>query len=144
MTTFIIRKLRQNVSISSCPVPSTTTVDLSMYIRLVNLLDVPRRCRIYKMKEECGLVEVSPEAISRFFIHRCLRTRQLMVVPCIMMYVDIFLIPVLPEFLPELVECNFELQIMRTVLCLGRRFIQMFSDTDRTASRVRVAAIQVA
>ena len=51
------------------------------------------------------------------------------------------LIPVLPE----LVEYNFELENMRTVLCLGRRSNQiMFPDTDRTASRVRVAAIPVA
>jgi hypothetical protein len=50
----------------------------------------------------------------------------------------IFLIPVLPE----LVECNFELENMRTV---GRRSYQiLFSDTDRTASQVTVAAVPVA
>jgi hypothetical protein len=50
---------------------------------------------------------------------------------------SLFLIPVLPE----LVECNFELEIiLRMVLCLGRMSIQiLFPDTDRTASRVRVA-----
>ncbi len=53
----------------------------------------------------------------------------------------IFLIPVLPE----LVECNFELENMRTVLSLGRRSYQiLFSDTDRTASQVTVAAVPVA
>ncbi len=53
----------------------------------------------------------------------------------------IFLIPVLPE----LVECNFELENMRTVLSLGRRSYQiLFSDTDRTASQVTVDAVPVA
>ncbi len=52
----------------------------------------------------------------------------------------IFLIPVLPE----LVECNFELENMRTVLSLGRRSYQiLFSDMDRTASQVTVAAVLV-
>ncbi len=53
----------------------------------------------------------------------------------------IFLIPVLPE----LVECNFELENMRTVLSLGKRSYQiLFSDTDRTTSQVTVAAVPVA
>ncbi len=53
----------------------------------------------------------------------------------------IFLIPVLPE----LVECNFELENMSTLLSLGRRSYQiLFSDTDWTASQVTVAAVPVA